>query len=198
MTERSGEPDYPAMPTGRAGVSEEDTSAHSTPLHNLVGGVLMGVIGAAALILAIGMPDPGDDILTAPGLLPGLVGASLLAMAVYLGVISVRNGALAQIRDRTRNAGESSEQRRTFALMGVVAAYIVALDFVFFEWTVEVAGQRLSWGSFEFFSTVLLALILRFFWRGPPIYCVLIGLLFSTAITAVFRYLFAIPVPGSG
>lgn len=194
--------EQPQMPTGRAAVSEEDHTAQSTPLHNLIGALVMGTVAALAIVLSLTMDNPSDGILTAPGLLPFIVGASLLAMSLGLAWNGLRRGGLAGIRSRTRNAQPSGvpagEGRRTLALIVLVALYVEALDLAYFQWILMAGDLRVQWGSFEAWSTVFLAVVLRLFWRGPWIRCVAMALVFSTLLAGVFRYGFNIPVPGSG
>lgn len=201
--QRDSADEPPQMPAGRAAVSEEDHTAQSTPVHNLIGALVMGAVALLAMVMSLTMDNPSDGILTAPGLLPFIVGASLFAMSAGLAWTALRRGAPAMIAARLRGADASSDAAggagwRTFLLVMLVGLYVEALDLAYFQWTLTVGETRLQWGSFEAWSALFLAVVLRLFWRGAWTRCIAMGLIYATLLAGVFRYGFNIPVPGSG
>jgi hypothetical protein len=81
-------------------------------------------------------------------------------------------------------------------LMALVGAYILSLQFVSFDYSATVAGYRLSYGSFEVLTIVALTVILTIFWQPRLWRCLAVSAVWVTALAAVFRYVFVVPLPG--
>jgi hypothetical protein len=185
--------DAPAHFTGEEGGEER-----TTPAKNLAAAGVVALLGIVAMILSAQMSNP-DTLATAPGLLPFLVGAGLVLMALGLAVKSVRAGALRgnQYRPDPGHWFANAENRRTLLLIGIVFAYILVVDAVWFEFDIPLGFFTLPVSSFETLSTLALTIILKCFWRGSLLRCVVISALFSLALANVFRFGFVILLPGA-
>ncbi len=181
-------------------IGEEAVVAPASPLMNLAAAVLLAAIAVVAVVLGVKLPNPGD-LSSHPGLLPVLVGASLLAMALGLGVGAVRDGALRDLASRRPRDGAgwrpSEEGRRTATLVAIIVAYVVLLDRIAFEIGATVGSVELRIGSFECVSVPVLAVILRLFWKRSWTRCAAVAAAVVLALAAIFRYVFVILLPGS-
>jgi hypothetical protein len=178
-------------------VGEEGEDTRTTPQKDLAAALVIGAASLVAMYLALAMPVM-DSVLTAPGLLPFLVGLSLLAMSAGLGVRAVRNGAT--LRPRTTRpatpAGAGDKGRLAFVI-GLVAAYVVAVDLVTFDLDFPTPFFRLSFSSYELVSAVALTILLKMFWRATLPRCLLVSVVWVIVLASIFRDGFRILLPGS-
>ena len=175
---------------------EEDAS---TPQRDLAAAVAIAAFALFVMALALALPNPGG-MFTAPGLLPFLTGLSLFAMAVGLGIAALREGGARGLGSVFSTGAPASDAHpgRAWALIGLLAAMVVAIDALPFELRFRVAGRALELGSFEGVSIPFLALVLRIFWRASVLRCLLVAAAAVIGFAAAFRYGFNIPLPGSG
>lgn len=194
MTEQNSPPadDEPAHFTGEEGGEER-----TTPAKNLAASVAIAALGTVAMVLSLQMKVP-DTLSTAPGLLPFLVGASLVLMAAHLGMKAIRAGALRGnlYRPAPGHWLADVENRRALMLMAIVFVYIVVVDNVWFEFDIPLGFGALPFSSFELLSAIALAIILKLFWGAALWRCALVGLIYSMALANVFRFGFHILLPG--
>ena len=146
------------------------------------------------MVASLTLPVPGT-LLTAPGLLPFLTAASLLVMAVMLGLSALgrrRAGVMADPADaRSRDV-----DRRTLLLAATVAIYIGALQVLAFQAFFSIAGIPLVLSAFEPVTVLALATIMHLSWRGPLWITVAISISWTLTLSLVFQKMFQIPLPG--
>lgn len=180
-------------------VGEEGEDTRSTPRKDLFAAFVFAAVSIAAMVLALRMPTM-KSVMTAPGLLPFLVGLSLCAMAVGLGVRAVRNGATLRpgsLRAQPSPADSETETRLVPILIGLITAYVIAVDWVTFDLDIPTPLFTISVSSYELTSTIALAILLKVFWRATLLRCVLVSALWVIALAAAFRDVFHILLPGS-
>jgi hypothetical protein len=177
---------------------EEGGEERSSPAKNFAASCVIALFAVVVMALSVRLEVP-DALATAPGLLPFLVGATLFLMAVGLAVKSIRSGALrgAAYRPEPGRWFADMENRRTVMLMVIVLAYIVAVDSVWFEIDIPLGFGKLPFSSFELISTIALIVILKLFWRAALWRCGLVALLYTIALTNIFRFGFHILLPGA-
>jgi hypothetical protein len=150
------------------------------------------VFGTAAASLAYQMPtyaNQGGEIYTAPGLVPGLYGAVLVLLGIWLGVRAIRQGALSPREAPAPRPSDQVDLRLALAaglclvfavgLLGrlpfwLAAAIFVATFTIIFEWQ---AGQG---------------------WRRRlrrALAAVLLGLATGISVTLIFERLFYVRLP---
>lgn len=173
---------------------EERRDGESTPRQDLVAALAVAAIAVTALVLALELPVLGRAY-SAPGLVPALTAASLLLMAIGLGVLAVRRGAIGGAPGLLR-VGNGQEGRRTLLLIGFVFLYVLLLDVMPFEFRFRLAGVAVRLSSFECVSVLMLAAILRAFWRASLVRCGLVSAIVVLALATMFRYWFKILLPG--
>ena len=159
----------------------------------------VAVGGDPALILAAIMPVVQKPY-TAAGLLPGLTAITLLGMAIGLGRRAIRMGAKVGFKDKFFAAIHAffanEEDVRTvilFTLVGVYIFFILELNFVF---RIDAFGLHRAVGSFELYTVIFLAGILKYFWKSSLKNCLLVAVGWTFALTAIFVHGFSIPMPG--
>jgi len=180
---------------------EEDVGEGVTAQQNLIAAIIVGAVAILAMVLAVGLPVPGR-IVAAPGLLPFVVGLTLLGMAVALGALAIRDGGAKGLFDGLGQAGrwlEDEERRRTLLLLGIVIVYVLLVDFVPFEWRLPLGFFVFRFSGYELFSILCLTLILWIFWRAPLVpHCLGVSLAVVIALASIFRYGFRLLLPGLG
>jgi len=192
--------DDPVSEDGPGFTGGEEAAEPVTARQNLIAAIVIGAVAILAMVLALQLQVP-KHFYSAPGFLPFIVGLSLFAMAVGLGLSAWRNGgAMDFFRRLELPAGyfQDVERLRTLLLLGIIAAYVILVDLVSFEWRWPVNGFEVRFGGYEFFSIAALTLILRIFWRKPVPYCLGISFGMVIALASVFRYGFRILLPGLG
>ena len=130
-----------------------------------------------------------------PGLLPFVTAGSLCVMALILGHMALRRRHLPP--PETSSATEKEEHFRTFLLAAFVAAYLLCLQFIGFEYTAIIAGMELSYGAFEVLTILFTTVVLAIFWGKALWMCLAVAAVWITLLAAAFRYVFVIPLPGS-
>ena len=184
-------------------LSEEGGDA-ATPGRDLAAASVVGVVAILAVIFGLLMPNPENNIFTAPGFMPVLTGLSLLVMAVGLGAGALKRGGGSELN---LSPGEllgryfaDYENQWALILMGLVVVYVALLDWVTFIVTIPlmIGGFRLGFSSFEAVTIPMLAIALRIFWPKSFLQCLVVSAISTLVLAAAFRYGFRIPLPGSG
>lgn len=175
---------------------EEDVS---TPQKDFLAAIVVGVFALAVMVLASQQPNPGR-MLTAPGLMPFITGLSLFAMAIGLAVGAMRDGGAKGLRNAFRADAVQSDAHagRAWALLALLITWVVLIDLLPFEFSYRLGGTEIDFGGFEAVSTVVLAVILRIFWRASALRCVVAAGVTVLVFASIFRYGFNIPLPGTG
>lgn len=174
---------------------EEAGTGFAPPILDLIAtGVLMA-LAVIVMVASVALPVPGG-LRTAPGLLPFLVGGSLLAMAIGLGLSAVRRRR-SGVRSGAFSDRDTRTDLRTLALAAAVALYIAALQLLAFRYDVVVGGFRHTVTAFEPVTAVMLAAIIHVSWRGALWITAAISLSWVAILSTVFQHVFKIPLPGS-
>ncbi len=186
--------------TGNAGHQmrferEEAGTGYASPILDLIATGVLCALAVLVMAASFALPVPGD-LRTAPGLLPFLVGASLLVMALGLGATAFR---------RRRTGGEAGAfsdrdvptDLRTLALAVAVAVYIAALQLLAFRYDVVLGGIRHTVTAFEPVTVLALAAIIQMSWRGSLWVTVTISLFWVATLSTIFQHVFRIPLPGA-
>ncbi|MGI9418931.1 MAG: tripartite tricarboxylate transporter TctB family protein [Geminicoccaceae bacterium] len=172
---------------------EDAGAGYASPALDLIASAFLVVLSIVIMAASLTLPVPGD-LTTAPGLLPFLVAASLLLMALGLAITTVRRrrgevGSILDGRDRETD-------RNTLQLAAAVAIYIAALQFLAFRHDIVIAGFRHTISAFEPVTIVALVAIIHVAWRGPLWITTLISIIWAWALSLVFQHVFVIPLPG--
>ena len=174
---------------------EEAGAGFASPTLDLIASAVLIAIALAMMAASWALPMPGA-IHTAPGLLPFLVAASLLLMAIGLGGSAIarrRSGVQMPIfADR-----DVSTDLRSLLLAGAVAVYISALQLLAFQQNFAIFGTNLRLSAFEPATIVTLSTIIHLNWRGPFWITAAISIAWTIILSLVFQLVFRIPLPGS-
>jgi Tripartite tricarboxylate transporter TctB family len=173
--------------------SNEANADLATPVMDLTAAAVIAAIAICLAIDSLLLPVPGGNIFTAPGLLPFLTSASLLAMAVVLGYSAIgRRRSMPRALDRFEIP---TDALRSLTLGGIVVLYVLALQVIHFEAHFEIGSLHFVIGTFEPVSVVFLTGLLRLYWRAPLWACLSIIVVWIAFLSVVFRMLFQIPLP---
>lgn len=173
---------------------EEEGAGHAAPGLDLIAAGFLVVLSFVVMVASVKLPVPGD-LQTAPGLLPFLTGASLMVMAIILGV-SAWNRRKAGVTMAAEDIRDGAEDRRVLLLAGTVAIYILALQVLAFQMFFSVSSVPLVLSAFEPLTIIALASIIHVSWRGPLWITVVISTAWTLTLSLVFQKLFQIPLPG--
>lgn len=174
---------------------EEAGAGYASPALDLVATAILIAISVAVMVASLRLPVPGD-VTTAPGLLPFLVAASLLMMALGLGAAAIARhragvrGGLLEGRDRATDL-------RSLLLILFVGLYIAGLQVLAFRFDIVAGGFRYTLSAFEPVTIVALTAIVAASWRGPLWITVAITTVWTVTLSLVFQKIFNIPLPGS-
>lgn len=173
---------------------EEAGAGHSAPGVDLFAAGFLIALSILVMVASVMLPVPGS-LLTAPGLLPFLTAASLAIMALMLGNSAWQRRKAGVVMDPA-DMRDREEDRRAMVLAGVVAAYILALQFLAFQIYLKIAGVDIVLSAFEPVTIIALSTIIHFAWRGPLWITVAISSGWTLLLSLVFQKLFQIPLPG--
>ncbi|WP_434055215.1 MAG: hypothetical protein RDA78_10245 [Roseibium sp.] len=174
---------------------EEAGTGYASPALDLIATVLLILLTVAVMLGSLALPVP-SDLMTAPGLLPFLVAASLLVMALGLGASAVgrwKNG----VRMPVLAGRDITTDLKSLALAGAIAVYIAGLQYLAFRHDVVLGGFRHSLTAFEPVTILALAVIMRMSWHGPLWIIAAVSITWTLLLSAVFQHVFNIPLPGS-
>ncbi|MBT3764835.1 MAG: hypothetical protein HOF84_03195, partial [Rhodospirillales bacterium] len=90
----------------------------------------------------------------------------------------------------------NEEDVRTVLLFALVGVYITFLLELNFSYRISGFGFFRSVGSFELYTVIFLAGILKYFWKSSLKNCLLVAVGWTFALTAIFVHGFSIPMPG--
>lgn len=96
---------------------------------------------------------------------------------------------------RDSATGSTGEAHRTAQLMALVTAYVLLVGLVNFEFGVPLGFFTVRISSYELISVIMVAWILRLFWRAHPARCLVVALVSVEVLATIFRYGFGIPMP---
>ena len=174
---------------------EEAGSGFASPTLDLIASGFLILLALAFILASIALPVPGE-IRTAPGLLPFIVAASLLLMAIGLGA-----SAIARRRVGTRTLAfadrDLSTDLRSLLLACAVAIYILALQILAFQHNFQAFGGNLKLTAFEPVTIIALCAIIHLSWRGPLWITAGISTTWTLILSLVFQLVFRIPLPGT-
>lgn len=171
---------------------EDENAGFASPRQDLLASAVLILLSIWIMIESVRLETPGSWS-TAPGLLPFLTAATLCLMALGLAWLAIKRQ---RAGDTGAGAQEETVPGRVLLLIALVGAYILSLQFVSFDYAATVAGYRVSYGSFEVLTIVALTVILTIFWQPRLWPCLVVSALWVTALAAVFRYVFVLPLPG--
>jgi len=171
---------------------EDENAGFASPRQDLLASAVLILLSIWIMFESVRLEMPGDWP-TAPGLLPFFTAATLCLMALGLAWLAIKRQ---RAGDVVAAAQEETVPGRALLLMALVGAYILSLQFVSFEYSATVAGFRLSYGSFEVLTIVAVTAILLIFWQPRIWPCLVVSAVWVTALAAVFRYVFVLPLPG--
>jgi hypothetical protein len=173
--------------------SEDANAGLATPIMDLTAAVIIALIAIFMAVESLRLPVPGGVVFTAPGLLPFLTSASLLVMALLLGTSAIiRQRITPRALDRFE---VPPDVLRSLALGGIVALYVLTLQFVPFGTSFNIGSLHFVIGAFEPVSVVFLTGLLRIYWRAPLWTCLSVIIVWIAFLSIVFRMLFQTPLP---
>lgn len=156
--------------------------------------LIMTAFGAAILILSIKMPTMADynqSIYSAPGIVPGFIGAMLVVLSVSMLVRSISRQAFSAIKEGLVTKGVFAQEttRRIGLTLVLCVAYAVALGKLWFP-----------------IPTFLFIFLFIFFFEydfkaklGPQVkkivVAAIIALITTAAVDLVFQKLFLVNLP---
>ena len=176
-------------------LSEDPNAGHATPFMDLIAAGVLAAIALWFMVESLRLPVPGG-IATAPGLLPFLVGATLVVMAAMLGA-----DALARRRNGVGGIPVPdgldlpADFRRSMALGVILIVYVAALHFASIEVAFTLFDVRFVIGSFETVTVIVLTAILRIYWQAALWTCVAVSFGWIAFLSIVFRIIFTQPLP---
>jgi hypothetical protein len=181
-------------------VGEEDNDGTTNPEMDLAAAVAIALFSLIGLYLAFKLDIP-DTIFTAPGLFPVFAASGLFAMAIGLAIKALNAGATTNVRPYFRQLSSffhDEENARCGQLIAIIAAYILAVDWLGFDIRIPTGLFVIRFSSFELFSIIALTLIFKMFWKVSWGKCILVAVGWSLILATVFRFGFRILLPGSG
>lgn len=172
---------------------EEAGAGYASPALDLIASGFLIILSITIMAASMALPVPGDWT-TAPGLLPFLVAASLLLMALGLAATAIKRrqsapGGVLPSRDRETD-------KRTLQLAVAVAIYIAALQFLAFRQDIVIGGFRHTISAFEPVTIIVLVAIIHLAWRGPLWITTSIAIGWTLILSLIFQHIFVIPLPG--
>ena len=174
---------------------EEANAGLASPILDLIASGALVALSIAVIVASLVLPVPGD-LRSAPGLLPFLVAASLLFMALALGA-----SALSRHRSGIRTpvfAGRDTQADvRSLLLAVLVGVYIAGLEQLAFQVNFSVFDLNLRLSAFEPVTTIALASLIHISWRGPFWITTSVALGWTLTLSVVFQLVFRQPLPGT-
>lgn len=178
---------------------EEDLEGASTPQKDLMSSCVIAALAIGAMVIAWQMPNPGRSVFTHPGLLPFVTGLTLFAMAIGLGIGALRGGGATNLRSvfaRPADPGERDYARRSWVLIVLVIALVIAVDYVSFRIRIPIGGFEFKVSSFECVAIPIITIIMKLFWGKSWVRCLVVAAVAAMLLAAAFRWGFKIPMPG--
>lgn len=168
------------------------------PRADFITSIILIVFGIAAFILSVQMPrfeEHGVNPYSVPGIVPGFLGVLIGFLGVVLLIRSiVRKGYKLEITGQTVKTFFTSESSKRFALT-ILISVIYAL----------VLLGRTFYSIATLLYVFAFIFVFEYEWKKPFIQqwkrvliAVIIAVLVSAGVTAVFQYLFLVNLPGPG
>lgn len=174
---------------------EDPNAGLAAPGLDMAAAAFLIVLSAAVMIASLRLPVPGE-LRTAPGLVPFLTAASLMVMAVMLGLSALGRWRRGE-RMNEADARNLREDGRALALALAVGIYIFALQELAFRIHFAIAGVPFVLSAFEPVTVIALAAIIHAAWRGPLWITVAVSAGWTLVLSVVFQKLFTLPLPGA-
>lgn len=174
---------------------EDANAGFASPALDLIASAALIAIAVAIMVASWRLPMPGA-IHTAPGLLPFIISATLLLMALGLGASALSRRRLGVHLPVFADRDAMTDLRSLF-LAGAVAVYIAALQVLAFQQNYAVLGMNLKLTAFEPATIVTLCTIIHLSWRGPIWITFAVSVAWTVILSLVFQLVFRIPLPGS-
>jgi hypothetical protein len=182
-------------PERQAFGGEEDGAGYAPPVLDLIAAAALVALAGWYVWEAFGFRAPGGWK-TAPALAPIAAGVSLMLMAIVLALTAWRRRGQPEAAETAAAAEDTiADPGRTALLVGIVFAYILALDAIPFSAAGYVAGRYVAAGSFEIATVLCLCAMMRAFWDGRLATILLIAAGWTAILSLVFRLVFAIHLP---
>lgn len=176
-------------------VGEDARAGRASPVLDLIASAFLIVFAAWVMFESLSFKVP-DTLATAPGLLPFLTAASMGAMAAVLALGAWRRYRAGEKGEEASKSEDVGDPARTAGLIAIIIAYLLGLEYLAFEYQFRFLGMWLTLGAFELVSTIVLTVILFFFWRKALWMCFAVALVWILLLAGAFRYVFTIPLPG--
>ena len=174
---------------------EEPGSDYASPILDMIAAAILVAISVVTMVASVRLPMPGA-IHTAPGLLPFIVAASLMVMALGLGASAFARHR-AGLRMSLLSGRDLGTDARSLVLAVAVAIYIAALQSLAFQQNFQLFGANLRLTAFEPCTIIALAAIMHMSWRGPIWITATVSVVWTVVLSLVFQIVFRIPLPGS-
>lgn len=171
---------------------EDGNAGFASPRQDLLASAVLILLSIWIMVESARLEVPGD-LATAPGLLPFLTAASLCLMALSLAWLAIKRQ---RAGDTIAGAQAEVVPGRALLLMALIGAYIFSLQLISFEYSATIGRLRLSYGSFEVLTIVVVTAILSIFWLPRLLLCLVVAAAWVTVLAAIFRYVFVLPLPG--
>jgi hypothetical protein len=176
--------------------SEEEGAGRATPTLDMIAALALMALAGWYVWVALGFRVPGRWE-TAPALLPIATGGTLFLMALALGYSAWTRRKVPAEADTAAGREESiTDPIRTAILVGVVFVYLLGLDAAPTVYEGWFGRTFVIIGSFEVSTLLVLVVLMRMFWGGALWICTAIALGWTAFLSAVFRYVFMIYLPG--
>lgn len=173
---------------------EEAGTGHAAPGLDLIAAGFLIALSILVMAASLTLPVPGA-LRTAPGLLPFLTAASLLVMAILLGLSALGRRRAGVVADPAARRS-SAEDRRVLLLAVTVALYIAALQLLAFQVFLSIGEIPFVLSAFEPVTVLALATIIHMSWHGALWITVAISVGWTLLLSVVFQKVFQIPLPG--
>lgn len=173
-------------------LGEDENAGFASPRQDLFASAFLIALSIWIMVESLRLPSPGE-LSTAPGLLPFITAGSLSAMALILGWLALKRQ---QAGDTSASVEDEMVPGRALLLMALVGLYILSLQLLSFNYSAQIGGFWLTYGSFEVLTIIALTAILTIFWQPRLWPCLAVSVVWVTLLAGVFRYVFVIPLPG--
>ncbi|WP_176847135.1 tripartite tricarboxylate transporter TctB family protein [Roseicitreum antarcticum] len=175
---------------------EEEGAGYAAPSVDLIAAILLIALSGWYVWEALGFRAPGGWR-TGPGLVPAAAGISLMLMAVGLGFTAIRRWGQAQAPVNPELDEDSiSDPFRTGMLIGVIFIYLLAMDAITFGLQGYLGGLYIVIGAFEIATVLCLSVLMKLYWNGPLWIIATVAVLWTAALSLIFRNVFLISLPG--
>lgn len=189
---RNGQSDRAMNNGDKHYISEDESAGYASPALDILAAVALSILSVWIMVESMALKLPAD-VTTAPGLLPFTAAAMLLIMAIVLGVSALRRQRLAPV---SISQDIPEDLPRVGLLIGVLIAYVAALEVLTFSREVSLGIIELQITAFEPVSIVILTTILRIFWTSRLWACLLVAVVWILVLSITFQKLMTIPMPG--